>query len=93
MLILPEHVHKGVNMKPGLPGADAEHHAGPEYSLTHVNLPVEPPAIEDPRAPHSSGAIGPVRVKVSNPVFRPVQANLEEYSEFSMTKRSDSGFF
>lgn len=77
MLVLPEHVHKGVNVQPGLPGADAEHHAGPEYSLTHVNLPVEPPAIEDPRAPDSGGAIGPVRVKMGDPLFRPVQANLE----------------
>ncbi len=78
MLVLPEHVHKGVHMESRLPGADAEHHAGPEDSLTHVDLPVEPPAIEDPRAPDSGGAIGPVRVKMSDPLFRPVKANLEE---------------
>ena len=77
MLVLPKHVHKGVHMESRLPGADAEHHAGPEYSLTHVDLPVEPPAIEDPRAPDSGGAIGPVRVKMSDPLFRAVKANLE----------------
>ena len=77
VLVLTEHVHKGVHMEPGLPGADAEHHARPEYPLTHVNLPVEPPAIEDPRPPDSSGAIRPVRVKVCDVLFSSTQVNLE----------------
>ena len=79
VLVLTQHVYKGVHMEPGLPGADAEHHARPEYPLTHVNLPVEPAAIEDPRAPHPGGAIGPVGVKMGDPLLRPVQANLEGF--------------
>ena len=77
MFVLPQHVYKGVNMKPRLPGTDAEHHACSKDSLTHVNLPVESAAIEDPRAPHSSCAIGPVGVKVSDPLLGSVKANLE----------------
>ena len=76
MLVLPKHVYKGVDMKSCLPGPNAEHHACSEDSLTHMNLPVEPPAVENPRTSHSSSSIGPVRVKVSDPLLGPVKTNL-----------------
>ena len=50
-LVLAQHVHEGVHVKSGLLGADTEHHAGPEYPLGHVDLPVISPAIEDSGAP------------------------------------------
>ena len=76
MLVLSKHVYKGVDMKPCLPGPNAEHHARSEDSLTHMNLPIEPSAIKNTRASYSSSAIGPVRVKVSDPLLGPVKANL-----------------
>lgn len=76
VLVLAQHVHEGVHVEPGLLGADAEHHAGPKYSLRHVDLPVVSPAIEDPGAPNSRGSIAPVRMEVSNPLLGPVQSDL-----------------
>ena len=51
VLVLPQHVDEGVHVEPGLLGADPEHHAGPEYPLGDVDLPVVSAAIEDPGAP------------------------------------------
>ena len=76
VLVLPQHVDEGVHVEPGLPGPDPEHHARPEYPLTHVDLPVEPPAIEHPRAPHTRRSVGPVWMEVSYPLLGPVQTDL-----------------
>ena len=65
VLILPQHVDEGVHVKARLLGANTEHHAGAEYPLGHVDLPVVSAAIEDPGAPHSRCAVGPVRMEVS----------------------------
>ena len=55
---------------------NAKHHGGAEYPLGHVDLPVEPPAVEDPRAPHPRRAVGPVGVEVCYPLLGPVQPHL-----------------
>lgn len=76
MFILSEHVYIAVNMKPCLPGTDAEHHACSKDSRTHVNLPVESTTIEDPCTSHSSCTIRPVGMKVSDLLLVSVKANL-----------------
>ena len=40
--VLPEHVDEGVHVQARRLGPDAEHHAGAEYPLRDVDLPVEP---------------------------------------------------
>jgi len=79
VLVLAQHVHKRVHMEPRLLGANAKHHGGAEYPLRHVDLPVEPPAVEDPRAPDPRRAVGPVRVEVGYPLLGPVQPHLVRF--------------
>lgn len=76
VFVLAQHVHEGVHVEPGLLGADTEHHAGPEYSLRDVDLPVVSAAIEDPGAPDSGSSVAPVRMEVSNPLLGAVEPDL-----------------
>ena len=59
---------------------DTKHHGSAEYPLRHVDLPVEPPAVEDPRASHPCCTVGKVGVKICYPLVRSVQLHLHNFN-------------
>ena len=76
VLVLSQHVDKCINMQSGSLGPDTKHHACPEYSLRHVDLPIVAATIEHPGASHSGCAIRPVGMEVSYPLLGTIEPHL-----------------
>ena len=66
---------------------DTKHHGSAEYPLRHVDLPVEPPAVEDPRAPHPCRTVGKVGVEVCYPLVRSVQLHLHNFKYYIIVNK------